>query len=90
MYILKNDADEIIAISDTLAYQSNGNPLINEGKLAIASILVDSIQESDVIPEGWEKAGKIYRRVIVHPTPDELRQEGAEAVMLELIERGIL
>lgn len=98
MYILKDIDNKIIAISDDLDYQSNGNPLIHYGKTAIIKPLVNTIEESDTIPEGWRYDGNgVYSPIIDESefldslkTPDELRQEGAEAVTLELIERGIL
>lgn len=90
MYIIRDMTDKIIAVSDTLEYQSNGNPLIDEGKMAISIHLVDSIEESNLIPEGWEKAGKIYRRIIVHPTSEELRQEGFDECIAMLMEEGII
>lgn len=44
-YILTTENDVIINISDTLDYQSNGNPLVNNGTLAIAKPLVKEIFE---------------------------------------------
>lgn len=52
MYVLTNENNEVVAISETLDYQSNGNPLINNGKLAIASYLVSHTYENVEIPEG--------------------------------------
>lgn len=63
MYIIKDKTNEIIAISDTLDYQENGNPLIDNGARAIAEILVGSIEESDIIPEGWECSNGIYNQI---------------------------
>ena len=53
MYIIKDTNGGIIAVSDALDYQENGNPLIDNGSRAIAFILVDSVEESDTMPEGW-------------------------------------
>lgn len=51
-YVLTNENNEIVAISETLDYQSNGNPLINNGALALASYLVSHTYENVEIPEG--------------------------------------
>ena len=39
-YILTDQSDAIIAISDTLSYQENGNLVINNGTLAIPPFMV--------------------------------------------------
>lgn len=44
-YVLTTDNDVLIHISDTLDYQSNGNPLVDNGNLAIAKPLVKEIFE---------------------------------------------
>ena len=90
MYIVKSKKNAIINISDDFAYQGNGNLLIRNGKLAISKHLIGEIIETDIIPDGWECVDGVYQKIIIHPTEDELRQDGAEAVTLELIERGIL
>lgn len=97
MYIIKDKTGYILTISDDLDYQENGYPLVHNGKLAIASYLVETIEESDTIPEGWEFVDGEYRRIIDESnipdsmkTPEQLRQEGAESLTLELIEGGIL
>lgn len=51
-YVLTNENNEVVAISETLDYQSNGNPLISNGALAIASYLVSHTYENVEIPEG--------------------------------------
>lgn len=50
MYLILGHKNEIIHISSTIGYQSNGNPLVDEGRLAIAEILVKEIQEVSEIP----------------------------------------
>lgn len=60
MYILTDKDNVIINISGTLDYQSNGNPLINEGKLAIAKILVNKIYEVKEIPNNVSEARYCY------------------------------
>ena len=42
--------NQILAISNTLDYQSNGNPVCDE--YAIAAVLVDRIEEVETVPEG--------------------------------------
>ena len=64
MYIIKDKTGEAIAISDTLDYQENGNPLIDNGELAIAEILVGSIEETTILPEDWEYKNGRYEKII--------------------------
>ena len=81
MYIVKDKIGEVIVISDTLDYQSNGNPLIDNGMRAIAEILVGEIVESDELPEGWEKKdGHYYEKNNIFYQPEEatIEQEGDE------------
>lgn len=60
MYILKDETEQIVAVSDTLSYQKNGNPLINNETMAIAKILVYKIEENDVLPSGWKYENGMY------------------------------
>lgn len=90
MYIFKTDTKEILMISDTLAYEENEDILVNEGKLSISRYLVDTIEESETIPDGWEKVGKVYQPIIIHPTEDELRQEGFDECIAMLMEEGVI
>lgn len=50
--VIGSHINEIIAISDDIAYQENGNPLVYGGTLAIASILVKSVEEVENVPDG--------------------------------------
>lgn len=50
MYIVTDNENKIIAISETIGYQSNGNVLVDNGNLAIAQILVKEVIEVDEIP----------------------------------------
>lgn len=47
MYILTDKQNSIIAISKTLNYQNNGNPLVYNNTLAITSALVANIYEKN-------------------------------------------
>lgn len=59
--------NNIIAISDTIGYQHNGNVVV-DGGLAIARPLVTSIIETDILPDCWEKVNGFYVRKEVKPT----------------------
>lgn len=78
MYIIKDKTGEVIAISDTLDYQSNGNPLIDNGMRAIAEILVGNIEESETIPEGWEYVEGVYNPIVEEP--DQTLEERVTAL----------
>lgn len=98
MYIIKDKENSIIAISDDLDYQSNGYPLIHNGMLAIVSDIVSQIEESDILPEGWQYDGNgVYSQIIDESefldslkTPDELRQEGFDNCIEMLMEEGVI
>ena len=90
MFVIKGKINNIIAVSDTLDYQENGNPLVHDGTLAIAEILVGSIEESDVIPEGWEYVDGVYRVIKKEKTPEEFRQEGFDECVALLMEEGVI
>lgn len=52
MYVITNNKDEIIKISDTIGYQENGNVLVDNDSLAIAKISVKGVFEvSDISSE---------------------------------------
>ena len=97
MYIIKDKEGNIITLSDDLDYQENGNPLVHNGKLAIVSYIVDSIEETEEIPEGWEYINGEYQPIFdattfidEFKTPDELRQEGFDECIAMLMEEGVL
>ena len=50
-YVLTGENDVVIHISDTLNYQSNGNPLVDNDTLAIAEYLVKNVYENVEVPE---------------------------------------
>lgn len=51
MYILTNNEHKIIYISETIGYQENGNALVDNGTLAIATPLFDHVYENVEVPE---------------------------------------
>ena len=51
MYILTDKDNIIIHISETLNYQENGNPLVDNDTLAIAKVLVENVYENVEVPE---------------------------------------
>ncbi len=52
MFVITNKNGVIIRLSPTMGYQSNGNPLVDNGKLAIASFLVGEVSGDIEVPEG--------------------------------------
>ncbi len=52
MFIVTDKNDVIIHISETKDYQSNGNLLVDNGKLAIAAYLVNAVYEVETVDEG--------------------------------------
>lgn len=46
-YILVNDKNVIVFISDTVEYQDNGNILIENGRLAICDYLIKKVYQLD-------------------------------------------
>lgn len=40
MYVITDESDVALCVSETLEHQKNGNPLVHNGTLAIAAILV--------------------------------------------------
>lgn len=61
MYILVDNNNRVLAISATLNYQENGNPLVYDDSLAIASLLVKKIYEyNDEIDEKYNSSKYCY------------------------------
>lgn len=52
MFIVTDKNNVIIHISETKDYQSNGNLLVDNGKLAIAAYLVNGVYEVETVDEG--------------------------------------
>lgn len=56
-YLILDNNNVVFHISDTIGYQENGNPLVDNDTLAIAAILVKEVVEHDEettpIPEDW-------------------------------------
>ena len=50
-YILVDENNIIVHISETLDYQSNGNYLVDNGELAIVKQLIANVYEVENIPE---------------------------------------
>lgn len=70
MYVLTNENHVIEAISETLDHQENGNPLINDGTLAIAAYIVAHEYEVDAVPEGVTPSRWCYDGTDFYPNPD--------------------
>ncbi|MDL2281285.1 hypothetical protein LJC10_05480, partial [Selenomonadales bacterium OttesenSCG-928-I06] len=60
MYLVLDKDNVILYISETLGYQENGNVLVDEGRLAIAAILVKEVKEVAEVPAGIEAAKYCY------------------------------
>ena len=73
-YLLLDEKNIIIHVSETLEYQENGNPLVDNGTLAFAKYLVANIAEIDEtvidIPEDYVPYKYMYLSdtIIVNPT----------------------
>ena len=50
-YIVTDNDNVVIHISDTIGYQENGNVLVDEGHLAIAKPLVKGVFKVADVPE---------------------------------------
>ena len=59
-YVITDNNDVIIDLSETIGYQENGNVLINNGTLAIAASLVKEVYEVNNIPENIEAQKYCY------------------------------
>lgn len=84
MYIIKTEEGQIIAVSNTIGYQENGNALINNGKMAIAAGLFDTVEEVDNIPEGWEYKDGIYFEVNENYKSNEDKIKALESEITDL------
>ncbi len=51
-YIITDNRDVVIHISDTIGYQENGNVLVDNDTLAIAKPLVKEVYEVENVDEG--------------------------------------
>ncbi|MCM1052444.1 MAG: hypothetical protein NC483_00480 [Ruminococcus sp.] len=88
MYVLTNNEDMIVHISETLDYQKNGNPLVDNGTLAIAKYLVAHTYENIEIPDGvceskycYTKDKGFYKNEdYVEPVPEIINQELQEQI----------
>lgn len=93
MYIITDKNDVIIKISETIGYQSNGNPLVDNDTLAISSILVGAVSEDIEIPAGVGEYTHCYKDGEFSENPDYVAPESemsASALMEALRELGIL
>jgi hypothetical protein len=60
MYIITDENNIIIHISETIGYQENGNVLVDNETLAIAKPLVKEVYEVESIDDGIEEAKYCY------------------------------
>ncbi len=60
MFIVTDKDNVIIHISETKDYQSNGNLLVDNGKLAIAAYLVNGVYEVESVDEKVAPAKYCY------------------------------
>lgn len=72
-YLILDNNNVVFHISDTIGYQENGNPLVDNDTLAIAAILVKEVVEHDEIatpiPEDWVSGKYVYSegQFVVNP-----------------------
>lgn len=75
MYVLTDNEDVIIYISETIGYQKNGNPLVDNGTLAIASSIVKSVSDDITIPDGVEPYKYLYKDGAFTENPNYVEPE---------------
>ena len=88
MYIITDHDSVVFHVSKTLGYQENGNPLVDNGTLAIAKYLVAEIYESDTIPNDYEDMkylydGKEWSLNPYRPVSDDVTWEAMAAAITE-------
>ena len=86
-HLLLNHAGVVLHISDTIGYQSNGNPLVDHGTLAYAAILVDRVFEVDSVPQGVTAQRYCFVDGDFVPNPNWV--EPAEPVDIEALQTYI-
>lgn len=59
-YVITDKDNVIIALSETIGYEENGNVLINNGTSAIAASLVKEVYEVNDVPENITGAKYCY------------------------------
>ena len=91
MYVITDHDDVIIFLSETIGYQSNGNPLVDGGTLAISHTLVDSVSDDIEIPDGVVPYKYLYKDgaftenpnyVPPEPSAEEQLAEAQEALRI--------
>jgi hypothetical protein len=71
MYLIIGENNKVICVSETLDHQENGNPLVKNGTLAIASILVkQEISGVTSIPTDYEDGKYCYIDGVFSISPD--------------------
>ena len=70
MFVITDEKGVIIAISETLSYQDNGNPLVYDGELAISTGIVGGIFENVIVPDDVSEFTHSYIDGIFSKNPD--------------------
>lgn len=70
MYLILNNNNVIIHISETIGYQSNGNVLVDNSTLAIAKVLVKEVVEVEQVAENVEPMKYCYVNGAFEPNPN--------------------
>lgn len=91
MYLLLDEKKVVLYISETIGYQSNGNPLVDHDTLAYAAILVDQVVEVENVPEDVTAMRWCYVDGEFAPNPnwvepvDPTDPTGADALLAEAL-----
>lgn len=104
-YIITNENNAIIHISETIGYQENGNVLVDNNTLAIAKPLVKEVFEIENIEEGitenkycyTEEQGFYENENYKEPEPTETQKiedlqeqiTNLQLALAEIVEGGI-
>ena len=91
-HLLLDHQNVILHISDTIGYQSNGNPLVDHGTLAYAAILVAKVEAVEAVPEGVSAQRYCYENGEFVPNPNWVEpgtdESAAVDAVLDYLEGG--
>ena len=75
MYVITDNDNVIIFLSETIGYQSNGNPLVDGGNLAISYTIVGGVSDNIEIPDGVVPYKYIYKDGVFSENPNYVEPE---------------
>lgn len=90
MYVITDKKNVAICVSETLEHQSNGNPLVHGGTLAIAKILVEH-EYADVahVPEDYTDGKYCYDGASWTANPDYTEPQPSAEERLTQLENAV-